>query len=105
MHTCPYCRKGVPNLANHYGGFQCDPCPDVLRAFGPDEPLMYVARAKLTPDSWSHNMNARRRCLDGCDEPVYRRGRCLEHFRANIRRTKERERAKASAATLSQATP
>jgi hypothetical protein len=29
----------VPDLANHYGGWQCAPCPDVLHAFGPDSRL------------------------------------------------------------------
>jgi len=36
---CPFCRADVPDLGHHYGGHNCDPCPDVLHAFGPDQHL------------------------------------------------------------------
>jgi len=33
---CPFCRADVPNLGDHYGGFNCEPCPDVRMAFDPN---------------------------------------------------------------------
>lgn len=103
MPTCQYCKAVVESIPDHYGGYQCEPCPDVAFAFGPAEPRVYEKGAELLPDSYVSGRDARRPCVvRGCKEPPYRRNRCFEHYHEIVKRQRARDNARAKAKLVGQ---